>query len=320
MTYYLTSLVLNSRQSSYIEEDIKDELKSCAPTCRLLLDLQSELEFRITMPEGPEIVSITNNLQWLTGKTIIRIGADKDIKGLTHFMLPIKVTKVWCYGKRIVFDITTAEGRNLHLFIFLAMSGIWLVKQGNYTKIEFWIGKYVHLERLTVFDIDQRLFFDDKRNMGKLEVMDEKKLTKKLSEFGVDLFKIPSYEPMYYHFMKLAKNNKEKLYKFINQPKVCASIGNYLRADGIYLADEDPFVEVGQMSPERVAKLCYVLWCLVRESYKKGGYSLVDYVLPDGRKGEYVSCVYGRKKETNLVKSVKDKGNDQTFYYIPRKQ
>lgn len=275
---------------------------------------------QISMPEGPEVRKIADSLSCLTGKTIIRIGCAKDIKNLTSYMLPIRVTKVWCYGKRIIFDITTADGRDLHLFIFLAMSGIFLLKEGKHTKIEFWIGKYVQLERVNIFDIDQRLFFNDTRSMGKLKIIDQKELKKELSKFGVDLLQIPSYEPMYHHFIKLARNSKEKLYRFINNPKVCASIGNYLRADGIFEADEDPFIEVGQLSPERVAKLCYTLWCLTWESYKKGGYSYVDYVLPSGQKGTYQSRVYGNKNNTKLVKSIKQQGDAQTYYYIPKTQ
>jgi len=264
------------------------------------------------MPEGPEVRCITDGLQSFTGQSLICMKSKSEMKGMRSDFLPLRITKIWCYGKRIIFDLQTSNGQSLHMFIFLAMTGIWCETEGKHTKHELCFGEYKETSQQQIFLVKRKLWFDDVRCMGKIKVIDSKEVVKELSKFGPDLLLANDHWQFYHHFLKHAKNSSAKLFEFVMEPKICASIGNYLRADGIFLSGEkDPFVVVKNMSEQRVASLCYAFWRLLHQAYREGGYSLRDYKVPNGTKGRYQAIVYNNSKALK----VKDK-NKRSFWYM----
>src|SRR5438874_998971 len=122
------------------------------------------------MPEGPEVKAIKDVLESLEGKTLVRVTSQKEIEGMKNEFLPLKITKVWSYGKRIIFNFTTADGQLLHFFIFLGMTGKFLFPSAEvkkrYTRIEFELGQFIRSDSTDFFIVEEKFTFDDQRSFG----------------------------------------------------------------------------------------------------------------------------------------------------------
>lgn len=271
------------------------------------------------MPEGPEVKSITDALQPITGLSIFNIVCYKPIDGMKSELLPLKITKVWCYGKRIIFTLTPAsvnakasscgtaivtptgnkDGAELFLYIFLAQTGVFRFVPGKHTRVTLGLGQ----DNSTKLSDLTYLYFDDKRSMGKMRLMTGDELKKDLSKFGPDIIEMKSYEPLYYHFMK--SRSSARVLETLLMPEVFVSVGNYLRSDILHevnqmarahkLPEIDPLSPASSLTPEQASRLTHMAWLLVHRSYQAKGCSIRDYILPDLSKGKYETVIYGKK-------------------------
>lgn len=237
------------------------------------------------MPEGPEVRSIADALVWMEGKKIVKISSMFVVPGLKSEMLPLMIKKVWCHGKRII--ITCDKG--VHFFIFLAMTGVWLLEQTKHTRM------LVEMEDESKNKGGgYKVYFDDLRHMGKVEVLSDADVSKKIISVGPDILQLTSWKQLYNHVVRRA-GPYQRLCDMLLDQELFNGVGNYLRSEILYYARAYPFM-LWINTPEQIrVDLIYGAWFLTHESYKVKGLSISDYRLPDGSKGMYKPMIYNQK-------------------------
>jgi len=124
------------------------------------------------------------------------------------------------------------------------------------------------------------------------------------------------------------ENNKEKRIGnvLVNQ-KVISGIGNYLRADGLWLARISPFRKVGELSDKELETIYNCFRALMWGDYapdeaRKKGYIGGDFKIPHDYKREFF--IYRQETDIEGRKVVKEKLYEGTqkryIYWIPEIQ
>lgn len=262
------------------------------------------------MPELPEVKvmqkiadkyfsnSILYNIDILYSKYIKKV-PNNYIK--LKKILPIKINNIFSKGKFIWFELEN----NWSIWIIPAMTGYLQPNKGKYTKIIFNTSK-------------KNIYFNDMRNFGQIHFCDDKnKLINKLKELGPDVLeeKVESN----YLINKLKKLKQTQLIGdvLLNQ-KVLAGVGNYIRADALYLSKISPFRQLKDLTDKDIELLLHNIKKIINKSYKcQINYALQKY---DYKKQTecYEFYVYSRKI-TDKGEKVDNKKmkNDRTIWWVP---
>ena len=83
----------------------------------------------------------------------------------------------------------------------------------------------------------------------------------------------------------------------LDQAHVICGIGNYLRADILYLAKIDPRKPANELTDAELKELHKWTIYVVKEAYKCGGTTFIDFSGPDGEPGKYKPVCYLKKKD-----------------------
>jgi len=168
--------------------------------------------------------------------------------------LPINFTDINSKGKFIYMTFNKQSDDNFYLLNTLGLSGGWIFKQHNQDTfkspnlIEFLNVKDLEnyrntsLKHLNVEFIftNGSLFFYDTLSFGTIKVINKiEQLTKKLSSIGPDIMDPFTTIDMFIDAMKKYPE-KEIGINLMNQ-KLVSGIGNYLRADILWLSKINPF-------------------------------------------------------------------------------
>lgn len=247
------------------------------------------------MPEGPEVKTMADSLQDLTGKQIISVSREGIPLNLNPQQLPLTVTQVRCRGKKIIMSCQDAKQQVGHFLVVPLMTGIVRRKApGKHTRCT-WIFGQPLLPGLWMRT--EHVYFDDSRKLGEVSYLSEDELNLRLSELGPDIIG-SSAEELYAHVLKcVAKlRGTTTIAKVLLEQHIFCGVGNYLRSDILYLCKIHPLRQMVNISQQEWFYICQVTVWLLHKSYAAGGYSLRDYVLANGAKGTYESYVYGRKQ------------------------
>ena len=232
----------------------------------------------------------------------------KDIEGLPEINaeLPTKIIGAGCHGKFIY--ALTSSGHNI--WNTLGMSGRWTKKRTKHARVEF------------VLQGEDPVYFEDVRNFGTLKVVYGKTaLIKKLKSLGPDLLAEDIDEDFF--VARLREKNNKHITKVLMDQKVFSGIGNYVKAEALWLAEIDPRLTVGEISDEKLTILCKAVKNILRESYNTGGATFKvhkDFFGKDGNYSGRFLC-YGRKidAEGNKVERIKTE-DGRTTHWSPSKQ
>jgi len=180
--------------------------------------------------------------------------------------LPLKLLDVKTKGKflYIIFE------ENFYMFSTLGLTGGWCYLKKNRKKYDFskteqeWqnytgeeISTYLKnaLNHLNVEFVTKKgsLFYYDKLSFGTLKVTNDiNDLIKKLNEIGPDIMEeTTNFELFKNQITKKVNLNKEIGIVIMNQ-KIISGIGNYLRADILYLSKIDPFRKVNELNEKEL--------------------------------------------------------------------
>lgn len=176
--------------------------------------------------------------------------------------LPLKLLDVKTKGKFLymIFE------ENFYIFSTLGLTGGWCYLKKNRKKYDFskteqeWqnytgeeISTYLKdaLNHLNIEFITKKgsLFYYDKLSFGTLKVTNDiNDLIKKLNEIGPDIMEeTTNFELFKNQITKKVNLNKEIGIVIMNQ-KIISGIGNYLRADILYLSKINPFRKVNELN------------------------------------------------------------------------
>ena len=171
---------------------------------------------------------------------------------------------------------------NIYLFSTLGLSGGWVFKHDN---------KFEHptlLEYLKKEQIDSymttslkhlnvefktahgSLYFYDTLSFGTLKVIDtEKELEKKLNSIGADIMDETTDFKLFQELITKPKNQKKEIGIVLMDQKTISGIGNYLRADILWLCKISPFRKVNKLTENELKKILHNAKLLTWGQYDK---------------------------------------------------
>ena len=229
------------------------------------------------MPEGPEVKYLVDNLnKKLKNKILkkININGGRYKKhgppiGFNNFVskLPLQIESVNCKGKFIYFLFKDSE---TSMWNTLGMSGWWIKKQEKHNNLEF------------IYDNNKKIYFNDMRNFGTFKFCHASNLEKKLNTLGADIL---DEKDQYEMFKKRIdrKRNDTFIASAILDQKVSAGVGNYIRAEALYVAKLSPFRKIKDVSEEELK----ILWEVCRQ---------IGWYFYDEDKGKKLKIINGKYK------------------------
>jgi len=188
--------------------------------------------------------------------------------------LPIKFLDVKTKGKLLymIFD------NNYYIFSTLGLSGGWCyLKKGetptkdNYDfsknmdyyaahvskeSINSWINNSLNHLNVEFITKDGSLFYHDTLSFGTLKVINNvEELNKKLKTLGPDIMDEDTNLELFLNQIKKSKNLNKEIGIVLMDQKIISGLGNYLRADILYLSKIDPFRKVNKLSDEEIKNI-----------------------------------------------------------------
>lgn len=273
------------------------------------------------MPELPEVLSISIFLnEKFQGKTLKNIKVYPNARELAPSSkckdFPWKCEKVFYRSKRIIFKFITIKNEEIFLFSFLGMTGKWILFDVIKEQKEY--------IRMKCSFENCNLYYYDVRKLGNYKLYTKNELIDYFLTVGPDWYldKI-SIE---YFLEQSKKHSKKQVVQFLMDNKISTGIGNYLKSEILYFASRKcaknsiniilPDNLMGELTLEQIEFLYSSCKEIIEKAILAGGFSLSDYLLPDGKKGGYHSLVYGKKISENNEKVLYDtfKDNRSTYW------
>ena len=266
------------------------------------------------MPEGPEVRKIAETVaERVSGRTLISIEVlsgrylDKKPGGLTFFTnaLPKRVVGAGAHGK-FMYWILDDE---LSIWSTLGMTGCWEKDATKHSRVKFTLN-------------DGSIFFSDQRNFGTLKFVRGKfKLIEKLKSLGPDMLADDISDEL---FMKRLKENQAwEITQALMDQAVIAGVGNYIKADALWLAKISPHRMICDLSDEELSNLNRCIKQIMRESYQSAGATIKTYKNFDDHQNERGRkfLVYNQKTDPDGNQVVKELTEDnRTTHWCPSVQ
>jgi formamidopyrimidine-DNA glycosylase len=253
-------------------------------------------------------------------------------------MLPSKIFKLDTKGKFMYMEIND----NYFIGVGLGLTGGWLFKNNNQLKYEHGnstnrfdsdtIDNYFKtvLNNLNVEFVFENgsLYYYDQLSFGTIKIYEsQKQIDDKLNKIGIDIMDPNTTNIDFIEKMKNSKNLKKSIGIVLLDQSVVAGIGNYLRADLLWLTRISPFRHLENITNKELEKLFInirlLLWSVY--NYKK---AVELKIITDGLKlpinylNEFL--VYNREKDIYNNKIIKEKlsdgSNDRYIYWVPKLQ
>jgi len=184
-------------------------------------------------------------------------GPFKNFKTITD-CLPCKIEEINTHGKFMYMKFTD----DIYLGVSLGLMGGWFFKKNNSDKLkhasfsksstsdeliddvtEYFDRAKKHLNIEFIFE-NGTLFYYDQLSFGSFIVYNKKELDKKIKLLGVDIMDSSTTIDLFIEKFKKDKNLKKDIGIVLMDQKVIAGIGNYLRADLLWLCRISPFRKV----------------------------------------------------------------------------
>lgn len=276
------------------------------------------------MPEGIEvklsvdlIKPIVHNKRVLWSDTFATSRYSvEDPEGLKEFRAsltplkePVYIIDVQSRGKFMYWTFSN----EFYMMCTFGMTGQWSPIQGKHpcTSLKYQDGEE-----------DKLIFFNDPRHFGTIKFVDSfAKLNAKRSELGWDPLQDGIHEKWLNHLFnnKISKTSKP-IGQVLMDQSLFAGVGNYIRAEALYLAQMSPWRPSNIIKREEFLSLCQVLVDVMNESYKHQGATILTYKDAYGAEGKYSSCfkVYGKKQDPLGNQIVKEDTPDKrTIHWCP---
>jgi len=153
-----------------------------------------------------------------------------------------------------------------------------------------------HTRVILCFEDRSRLYFNDLRRFGYLQIASGKEKDKITEKMGVDaLCESFNLEIL----KKLFKDKKKTLKSLLLDQKIIAGIGNIYADEICFDAKLDPRRKVNELNDKKLQRLYNSIRKILASAIKHRGTTFSDYIDANGRKGNFAKFlkVYGREKE-----------------------
>ena len=255
------------------------------------------------MPEGPEVRRMAQALaERVSGRTLRAVEIlggryqKKSPNGIEVIAprFPLKVIGAGCHGKFMYWILDDEYS----IWCTLGMTGGWSEAVTKYPRLRF------HLS-------DGPLYFNDQRNFGTIKFVRGKfNLIEKLTSLGPDMLATEVDDKTF--IKQLRKKNTWEITKALMDQSIIAGVGNYIKADSLWLAKISPYRTIDNMSDVELSSLNRVIKQVMRESFENGGATIRSYKNFDGSEGEYARkfLVYNQKTDPDGNEVIREQTAD----------
>lgn len=227
---------------------------------------------------------------------------------------PVQITNVQTKGKFMYWTFDN----DWYLFSTFGMTGQWSPEAGKHVCL--------HIRLFDHHDIDGKVtdvYFNDPRHFGTIKFIQGKsKLTEKLGELGWDPLQrdLIEYDNFIHSHLRASK---KPIGDVLMDQGLFAGVGNYIRAEALYLSKLSPWRPSNSLTSEEIDRLQQALVDVMKESYDHQGATILTYKDAFGAEGKYSSCfkVYGQKNDPLGNKIKKETMPDgRTIHWSPAVQ
>lgn len=266
------------------------------------------------MPEGPEARTVGDKLRpYLVNATLTAIVHNNKGKlmGFEHLVLPATVVSVTAYGKKVVIILNN----DANIITSLGMSGRLQFVAGNHSNIR--------LDFNTTLSQVISVYFDDSRHFGNIEIIPALSVPNYFAALGPDLLEhsldektwitLPNWLTRY----KTQRPSTKAICNMLEDQKRIAGMGWYIITEVLYYSGVHPERQVQTITTEEWDRIRINAHRVIRLSYYYGGFTIKDYISPDGTPGTYPSAIYGKTHDPlgNVVEHKPFKSS-RTIHYV----
>jgi formamidopyrimidine-DNA glycosylase len=212
------------------------------------------------------------------------------------------IERVFNHGKLIVFDLRTGTDHDLYIHSTLGMTGWWGENQSRYARFET--------------DGTRKIVFNDLRNFGTIKIVDSTGNWAKLKQLGPDLgqISIDALPTIHAEIEKrLARyGKKQTIGEALLDQRIFCGIGNYLRADALYLSGLSPHRAATALQARELEALVNNCCIVTLASYENRS--------PIGLKRPYHHLAYGRRLSPTGQQIIGEQLNGRTIWWSPTEQ
>lgn len=277
------------------------------------------------MPEGPELARSRDQLRdRLIDRRITSIetlggrysnNLPEGLEGLSQELSSNQaiglVNDVNVKGKFMYWQL----GNEWYLWCTYGMSGQWSAER---TKHSAACVRYASVQTLGTYE----LYFNDPRHFGTIKfVRGNDKLAKKLESLGPDMLNQPPDCDLFRQ--RLRQHNSKTLAEVLMNQSVVSGVGNYVKAEALYLAELSPHREVSSCNSADLEHLRRQIVNVMLASYNNNGATIRSYLNVDGTKGGMKTrfLVYGNQTDPLGNPVVKEETKDgRTTHWVPSVQ
>ena len=266
------------------------------------LDTMPLLQRRV-MPELPEVETVLRGLsRKILHKRIQRVEvlhaktARGQVQRLQRTLKGRHVKKISRRGKLLVFHLHPAGG-NGFLVVHLKMTGQLIYADGK--KVAGGGHPYPAVEKLPNahtrvvihFADGSKLYFNDQRIFGFVQVVDETGLKKVLANYGPEAVNLDWGD-----FRNAMKRRKTSLKAALLNQSLIAGLGNIYVDEVAHRAKVRPQRRVNSLTETELRRIFTAIPRVLREAIKHGGTTFSHFRDASGGKGNYVKKlrVHGR--------------------------
>lgn len=291
------------------------------------------------MPEGPEVAYTAARLsEVILGSDYQYInvvsGSYKNKKDEQHDSFRSGVAKLNRIakksGSRLQFSRVSCKGKylyfELHLLLENRESGKWESKGFMYIGTHFMMtgrwtlepAKHTRVKLAFTEGHDSNanikfLYYDDLRDFGELSILTTKALQEKLAELGPDILAPSTSFTVFKDSLNQA--GRSMIGSAIKEQKFISGIGNYMRADILYLAKIAPKRKVASLSDNEWHNLYTAARKVAKDSLNSN--SAASY---NPESGNYKFVIYGAETDSHGNPVEKIKMGGQTLFWVPKIQ
>ncbi len=263
------------------------------------------------MPEGPECRRMALQLsEEVTNKKLIDISVEsgrytkKPIEGMEEILseTPLNIRGTGVHGKFIFFLLDN----EWTIWNTLGMTGGWSRKASKHARV-----------RLVLED--GPIFYNDTRNFGTLKFVQGKQpIIDKLNSLGPDLLAEKCTDQDF--AISIRRKSKKTIAEAIMDQSVVSGVGNYVKAEGLYLSKISPHRVVESLSDRELHNLNVAIRSVLVNSFESGGATIKSYTDFFGNVGAATQrfAVYGQETDPEGRQIIKEKTRDgRTTHWVP---
>lgn len=291
------------------------------------------------MPEGPEVAFAARKLsELLVGAEYVQLqmvsGSYKTKKDALHDSFrtgatrlnrisaksgtKLQFSRVGSKGKYLYFELQSliqdiASGNwqskgYIYIGTHFMMTGRWLIEPAEHTRV-----KLVWQKPNSNNGKNHTLYYDDTRDFGQLAILSRSSLEQILSDLGPDILAKSTSFKVFRDALEPAA--RSMIASAIKDQKYISGIGNYMRADILYLAKIAPKRKIASLNDDEWRELYSASRKVARDSLAANGTAAYN---PSS--GHYKPIVYGASKDPQGRPVSKMSIGGQTLYWVPAVQ